>query len=256
MEKVVTCMHFVLLVGIGGLSTACDEATKSDAGSVLSRSSEAVTEVACASLAAGGTMNSTTPGGGGWAGQSMVFVNGANVNGSVYTGASNATIEEALPTTNQGSTVDCTADGLTQERGCLLRWDLSGALPPSTTVRGACLLLAVSDASRATYEAFQLLRSWSEGSVTWTRSQAANSDWATPGAKGAADRGSVAVASIKPTTVGRYAIQLDTSTVQSWVTHPTTNAGIIFARDDAADGVSFESSSALPVRRPTLEVWY
>lgn len=253
MEKVVLGARVVLLVGIGigGLSTACgaDEATMSDADTVKSRSSEMLTSRCAANGGASGGS------GAGPVGQLITFVNGAQVNGAVYTGASDATIEAALPTTNQGAAEDCTADGATQERACLLRWDLSGALPKSTIVTRAWLKLTVSDVSRASYGAFQVQPAWSEGGVTWTRPQATGSNWATPGAKGASDRGLLVVADISPRTIGQYTIPIDASTVQSWVSHPTTNAGIIFARDDAVDGVSFVSSNTADMAsRPTLEV--
>lgn len=181
-----------------------------------------------------------------------MFQNGTPLaaGGPPYTGATDTVLEQAVPTTNEGALGYVVVKGGGNKRHGIMRWDLS-SLPQNTFVKRACLALWVLDPSAAEYQAFELLRDWSEAQATWNVA-ATGINWQTPGAWGPADGAASVVARTPANTRDRISISLPTALVQHWVSHPEQNRGIIFGNDSSNDGVSFGSSQGEPAQAPAL----
>jgi len=175
-----------------------------------------------------------------------------------YSGATDATIREASPTTNDGSATTCEADGDDgggADKSCLLKWTISG-IPAGSVVHSASITLQATDGSSNTYSLYELKRSWSESSVTWNDATSSTA-WGTPGAKGTSDRGSL-LGSVSG-SAGSKTIVLNAAgiaLVQAWV-DGTSNNGIIIASSSNTDGIDFASSEHGTVSyRPKLTITY
>jgi hypothetical protein len=176
-----------------------------------------------------------------------------------YTGSTDATIKQASASSNFGSATTCEVDGDDGggvDKSCLLQWALSG-LPADAVVTSASIKLQIVNASANTYSLYELLRGWNEGEVTWNRATASN-NWATSGALGATDRGSV-IGSVTGAT-GSKTITLNSagiSMIQNWINNPTSNHGIVIANASNTDGIDFASSeTSTAAQRPLLSVTY
>jgi hypothetical protein len=178
---------------------------------------------------------------------------------SAYTGATDATIRRAARTTNDGFAATCEADGdhhSSLDKSCLLRWALT-EVPADATITSARITLRVTNGSANTYGLYSLSRSWTESQVAWNEA-AQNNAWATPGALGATDRGSL-VGSVTG-SAGSKTIDLNAAgvaTVQSWVSNANANNGVIVASSSSTDGIDFASSQhGTPAYRPKLSFTY
>ena len=85
------------------------------------------------------------------------FQDGRTLDGSLYSGASDAWLDRATPTSNLGGDAECAIKGGGQPRSCLFRWDLS-SIPNTSQVLGACLELTIDDPSVRSFDAFELER--------------------------------------------------------------------------------------------------
>lgn len=172
---------------------------------------------------------------------------------SVTVGVSNdASIEEALQTTNLGSLGYCMMKGGTNKRHCLLSFDLS-SIPSTNTVVNGCIRVAIGDASGANYPGYQLLRNWSQTQVTWQRAKTGIT-WQVPGAWGPLDSGATTVATIPKNSLGWQSFVLSKDLIQAWVANPATNFGIVFGNDNSTDGLSI-STQEDATNAPQLTVW-
>ena len=176
-----------------------------------------------------------------------------------YSGASDATLREAAPNTNEGANTRCLIDGDDAGAGdlaCALRWSLSG-IPAGSTITAANIALNVTNQTGNTYNVYALLRPWNQAQVTWNQA-ASSSPWATPGAQGASDRGAL-IGSFSGATVGTLTIPLNAaglSTVQSWL-NDSANYGVIIAHPTSTDGVDVATSEdTTPGVQPKLTVSY
>lgn len=169
----------------------------------------------------------------------------------IYDGAD----QEWSPTTNYGATPSLALDGNPIDKGLLIRWDVS-AIPTSATVTGASIELELTDGTSTSYSIYECLRSWSETEVTWNRARS-GVPWATPGAQGGTDRGTTILGSITA-GVGTATVPLNASgvsRVQSWVSNPSTNLGLVIVNYAAFDGlIALSSEDASTTRRPALIV--
>ncbi|WP_437725896.1 DNRLRE domain-containing protein [Sorangium sp. So ce861] len=177
---------------------------------------------------------------------------------SSYAGSTDATIRQAAATTNYGGATTCEADGddgSGVDKSCLLKWTLSG-IPAGSTVQSASITLQVTDGSSSTYNAYEVKRSWSESQVTWNNATSTTA-WATAGAMGSTDRGSL-VGSVTG-SAGSRTITLNAAgvaLVQAWV-DGTSNNGIVIASSSNTDGIDFASSEhATAAQRPKLTITY
>ncbi|KYF84895.1 hypothetical protein BE17_00895 [Sorangium cellulosum] len=177
---------------------------------------------------------------------------------SSYAGSTDATIKQGAATTNLGAATTCEADGddgSGVDKSCLLKWTLSG-IPAGSTVQSASITLQATDGSSNTYSLYEVKRAWSESAVTWN-SATGTTTWATAGALGATDRGSL-VGSVTG-SAGSKTITLNAAgvaLVQAWV-NGTSNEGIIVASSSNTDGIDFASSEhATVTQRPKLTITY
>ncbi|WP_437969004.1 DNRLRE domain-containing protein [Sorangium sp. So ce260] len=177
---------------------------------------------------------------------------------SSYAGSTDATLRQAAATTNYGAATTCEVDGddgSGVDKSCLLKWTLSG-IPAGSTVQSASITLQVTDGSSNTYNLYEVKRSWSESQVTWNNATSSTA-WATAGAMGATDRGSL-VGSVTGGT-GSRTVTLNAAgvaLVQAWV-DGTSNNGIVVASSSNTDGIDFASSEhATAAQRPKLTITY
>lgn len=167
--------------------------------------------------------------------------------------AADTQLEEALPTTNEGGLETCTMKGGSNKRHCLLQFDLT-SIPRSTTVQGGCLTIFVADPSASDYPAAEMLRSWNEAEATWQRAKLAV-PWQVPGAWGTSDSGATTVATLPKNQTNWVSIPITTSLVQSWVTSPASNYGILFGNNSSFDGASIGTKENAGGIAPRLSVW-
>ena len=152
--------------------------------------------------------------------------------------------------------------GLDDNSTPLLRFDLS-SIPTTATVFDAHLLLfTTANAAQGTVTVHRLLESWDEGTQDGVDGEAnyiqrkPSTFWMTPGAtdnsRSAATNGGFMPST--PSALFNFAIS--TSMVQSWVSTPATNFGLVFAIG-SGDSTAFESSEAATMtNRPMLRVTY
>lgn len=177
---------------------------------------------------------------------------------SSYVGASDATLRQASPTANSGSTTSCEIDGDDgngADLSCALRWDVS-AIPPGSTVQSVSLTFRVVDSSSNVYDIHALKRSWIESQISWDQATASTS-WSTPGAMGSNDRG-VHIGTLTGSTGTRSAVlnANAVSAVQGWV-DGQTNAGIIISHPTHTNGLDVATAQhGTSSYRPTLTVTY
>ncbi|WP_437678287.1 DNRLRE domain-containing protein [Sorangium sp. So ce131] len=177
---------------------------------------------------------------------------------SSYAGSTDATIREGAATTNYGAATTCEADGddgAGVDKSCLLKWTLSG-VPAGSAVVSASITLQVTDGSSHTYSLYEVKRAWSEPQITWNNATSTTA-WATAGAKGATDRGSLigsvtGAAGSRTVTLNAAGVAL----VQGWV-DGTSNNGVLIASSSNTDGIDFASSEhGTAASRPKLTITY
>jgi len=177
---------------------------------------------------------------------------------SSYAGTTDASIKQATPTTNYGSTTTLEPDGDAgsgTDKSGLVRWQLSG-IPAGSIVQSASITFQITDPTTETFNVYKLLRPWTESQVTW-QNAATGTPWATAGAMGATDRGAI-VGTVTGSN-GTKTITLNSaglSMVQSWM-DGGTNAGVVIAHATNANAIYFATSEhATPSFRPRLNITY
>lgn len=138
----------------------------------------------------------------------------------------------------------------------MIRWDIA-RIPPSKRVASASLVFNLSGANGQTYQVYQALRKWDQNQATWAA--ALNGvNWQQPGAKGAYDRGTVVLGTLKPTTDGTYTINLNNEglkVVQNWVRKASPNYGFVLVASTGASTLEFSSNENItPSLRPKLVI--
>ncbi|MBL4848184.1 MAG: DNRLRE domain-containing protein [Planctomycetes bacterium] len=184
---------------------------------------------------------------------------------AAYQGTEDTVIKEQVPTLNLGQlpkTRVTTADLGGGATWTLIRWDLSGHIPPGVVVTDVQLTFYVDpDDPGPTIPIYPLLRPWVEGNGTqggtWNTYDGVN-NWQTAGAEGALDRGSTSVGDM-PGAAGFQTATLSPAgiaVVQGWVDNPTTNNGFIL-RGGSSDGVDYGSRDNASVNlHPQIQVSY
>ncbi|HXK17302.1 MAG TPA: DNRLRE domain-containing protein [Polyangiaceae bacterium] len=201
-------------------------------------------------LGIGGVGGTGSSGGGATGVTTATFSQGAS-----YTGATDASIVKAAPTTKYGAATTCIVDaGPTSETACALRWSVA-AIPTSATILGAEVTLTVSSPSVAQFNVYKLKQRWTQANVTWNNYDSTH-PWGTPGAKASTDRDPTPVGSLSG-TLGSHTFSIPAAVVQAWLPDSNANDGLLIANDVDADGVIFRSSeSANVAEHPTLTVYY
>jgi hypothetical protein len=143
------------------------------------------------------------------------------------------------------------------DKSTLIRWNIS-SIPSNAVVQSASITVNISNETNQAYEIYSVLRPWVETQVSWSVAATGNS-WGSPGAQGAADRGTTVLGTITG-DVGFVTINLNAAgiaQVQQWVSNSATNNGIIIQDYAATNGLDFASSEATTVaNRPRLTVTY
>jgi hypothetical protein len=175
------------------------------------------------------------------------------------TSTADTRISENASSTNYGSSTTLIADGdepagSGRDVYALLKWDLS-SVPAGSRISSVSITLDVTNASKDTYQIYDLERPWVEPTTTWLQ-YATGQTWQVAGAKGSLDRGAQ-VGSVAAPKTGQRAFTLTSSLVQSWVDNPSNNNGILLASATSADDLGFSSrEAATSGNRPQLSVTY
>jgi hypothetical protein len=124
-------------------------------------------------------------------------------------------------------------------RRALLRFELTGQIPPGATITSVELeLQAVSmlppDPVSSTFELHRLLRPWSETAVTWTWTDRPSAPWGAGGAGREDDAVSTPSANVHVIGLGLYTFASTpelVADVQQWLDDPISNAGWLLRSD-------------------------
>lgn len=178
-----------------------------------------------------------------------------------YAGTRDTMLEEDHPSTSHGGDKALSASGDTpsdsdEDDVVVLRWDLAGAIPSTAIVRGATIVVNVSDKADQTYALYEVLRDWDEATATWKRASTALA-WDSSGADGAGDRGTATLGSVRASSTGSYRIALTAAgiaAVQRWVADPTTNHGVMIASSSNDNRLELRSREDSKAKRPRLEI--
>ncbi len=175
-----------------------------------------------------------------------------------YTGAIDARIEASSADTNYGSNSLIKIDG-NPDRAGLFQWDIS-SIPAGSFVTGASITFDVTNSSGVTYDLYQLLRAWDEGTVTWNEA-IDGAAWQTAGVQGSSDRGNDILGQLRATSLGHHTIDLNAAglaVVQSWIDNPASNYGFILQDYfEGSNGLVVSSREVSNVNdRPQLELTY
>jgi len=180
-----------------------------------------------------------------------------------YDGTSDAYIREATPDTLYGLDTTLQMDGsepsgTETDMSIVLAWDIS-SIPGNAALVSADIQLEVTNVSTGAYNCYSLLAPWDQSQVSWN-SASSGSPWTGAGASSASDRGSQVACSVSAVSTGPLTVNLSSdglTLIQSWITNPGSNHGLIIASPTTADGADFHSSeSATAMARPKLNVTY
>jgi titin len=183
---------------------------------------------------------------------------------SSYAGTRDTYISQSSPTSNFATSTTLKMDGddpggTGLDLATLIKWDIS-QIPYDSTVLAASITYNVTDPTDEKYEAYRLLRDWSETGATWNET-GVGEPWAIAGAEGDTDRNAAVLATLSTgAATGSHTTPLNAAgvaAVQSWIASPSTNYGMIIADTASADGLWFNSrevsASAGP---PILTITY
>ena len=183
------------------------------------------------------------------------------------------------PTYNYGGVnlLKSTVNSSGTSRGALLKWDIAGAaIPSDATVSSASMTLYVSTASSATYNLYNMRRSWVEGTLTTGAANTTSANWNTYdgsntwGTGGAANTSSDrynanmwGAGTTSFSSTGSKTVNLNTdgvSVVQGWINGSTTNYGVTiqnYSTTSGSDDLQVSSSENTTVaNRPKLNITY
>jgi len=181
-----------------------------------------------------------------------------------YTGTEDAYISADFRDANYGGYNTMAVHTGSDDRNkktSLIRFELGGYLPADAVITRAQLWLSVvgNGAHPMLVKAYHLRRTWLEYEVTWER--ATNDEaWAVPGCSDpSTDRWPTAEAfvTLSP-TIARYGFNI-TDMVQTWISHPDRNAGLMLEADalGVAVGYTFATREYWDASlRPELVVSY
>ena len=178
---------------------------------------------------------------------------------SLYDGTQDIYLRELQPDANLNNEAQLLVDG--DDGGgalvAMVGWDIS-EIPFNATIDAASIEFDVFNISTGSYNLYAVLQDWFEAEATWN-SRASGVPWGTPGASGAADRGTLVVGTLSPATNGIATVQLNADgldLIESWVQGASQNYGFIIVSSGTVDGADIRSREASPLQRPALHVTY
>ncbi len=248
-------------VTFGNAAAIDTTATFSSAGSYILRLTASDAQYSVSdeiAITVNGTVVPPPPGGGGGpGGQSAAFQDGVFPTSS-YTGTRDTRMKSTSATNNYGTASKINTSG-NPDTAVLLKWDIS-SLPAGTFIQGAAISFDVTSASPDSYELYEMKKAWNELQATWNVS-ATGSNWQSPGAQGATDRGTTVLGSVTAAQTDLATINLNAAgiaVVQGWINNPASNNGFIL-QDFAAtsSGLEFRSRETTTfTKRPKLTIFY
>lgn len=147
------------------------------------------------------------------------------------------------------------------ESEALVRFD-NLSLPAGAVVTSASMVLTFRDrVAGHTLRGHYVLNTWTQQAVNWRR-RTSSLAWVTPGAKGLGTDISSASAFVDTTWIGSGVIRktyaLDATTVQRWITTPSTNLGVVLFNNTASNRelLLYTSEHATLANRPMLVINY
>jgi hypothetical protein len=178
---------------------------------------------------------------------------------------SNATIRDtfldsAQTTTNYGSGTRMkvrTISGINYRP--LIYFDLS-TIPTGSTIRSATLYLYMDDYSHMPEQSprisiYKVKQDWAEMEATWSK-RTSSASWGTAGCEGSADRETSESAYRVVTTISTWYDWNVASLVQTWISSPTSNRGMVLLSDNSRE-VRFTTSNDVDQRfHPHLRIEY
>src|SRR5262249_16618819 len=114
--------------------------------------------------------------------------------GGSYSGTRDTMLLASSSTKTQGSSKSIDLDASPDTAG-IIKWDIS-SIPVGSVVQSATITLNVTKGSDS-YQLYELLKNWAEGSTTWNNS-ATGKKWDTAGAQGSNDRGTTLLGTLSP----------------------------------------------------------
>ncbi|HUW83252.1 MAG TPA: DNRLRE domain-containing protein, partial [Phycisphaerae bacterium] len=191
----------------------------------------------------------------------IVFQNGVEPDGS-YAGCDDTWIDLYAPTTNYGDVDWGNGVGYYADvKRSLIQFDTS-QIPTDATVTSAKLELMISKAATTlTVEAFEVYQPWTLMGATWNDYDT-GSAWGTAGcASVGVDRSGTVSGSVEivPADVGLWKqIDLSATLIQSWVSSPASNKGILLkATNEASNEIRYRAENYTTLaERPKLTVTY
>jgi hypothetical protein len=191
--------------------------------------------------------------------------------------ASEDTYMSSINTTNNygGTNLFKVSSYSSQNRGALIRWDLSN-IPTTSIVTDASLTFYVSTAASQTYNLYNMRRDWVEGNnygssgsgASWTYYGAGTGSWGTAGAANTSsdryDTNLWGAGSSSFSTTGSKTIDLNSdgiSVVQGWVAGSLSNYGLTIQNYSAGSSSNNDlrissSENTTTANRPLLNVTY
>jgi hypothetical protein len=187
-----------------------------------------------------------------------VFQDGLRLAGRTYTGTRDASINgwQVKAKMNFGKEPEL--------RTCLIKFRVfraeGGPVPDGAEISSAKLLLFKTSAHPAGPQLHELLKFWTESSVTWN-SRTSEHKWAQPGCNsGGVDRSKLPVAELKiPWRKGWEEFDV-TASLRAWSRGQRRNRGWLISGPNrkARAGLKFHSREYAedPTKRPKLEITY
>jgi hypothetical protein len=203
-----------------------------------------------------GTAGPAGPAGG--VGFVMQFQNGVYPT-AAYAGSADTGVDSYNPGSNySGNTTFNIGYWLTwlESARYLVKYDLSTMVPNNAIVTKAYLTITVGAATGSnSFLVYQLGTAFVPANATW-----ANSDTGTPWTTAGGDYGAAKSDGLVISAAGVYTFTLNSAMVQSWISNPSANYGIILKASNETTGsnhvnMSFDSAPTL-ANRPMLTVYY
>lgn len=147
---------------------------------------------------------------------------------------------------------------ISRYRQSLIKWDIS-AIPTNATVIGAYLDLYISNEGKQ-FALYKMLQDWNAATITYANSGGIALDNVEAVSTPDALFGTTLASGALDTYTGFVKVNLPISTVQSWVTSPSTNFGYMGTggpNETTGDGLQIESCESLTQsRKPKLNIIY